>query len=178
MSSSGRRTALVAGAGAGAVVVGVVTVVALWSGGSPSDPDGRSAERQRIVAERGETVMPFDLDRTTHRFTPTATGGVQDVVADRSRDTEQVALIRAHLRQEARAFGRGDFADPARIHGSGMPGLAELRDGYDRFDVRYEARADGATLTYTTKDSVLVDALHDWFEAQLGDHGGHAESGA
>ncbi|MFJ3976495.1 hypothetical protein [Streptomyces sp. NPDC090021] len=34
-----------------------------------------------------------------------------------------------------------------------------------------------AALTYTTEDSALVDALHDWLEAQLGDHGAHAESG-
>ncbi|MDQ1010516.1 hypothetical protein QFZ82_005001 [Streptomyces sp. V4I23] len=32
-------------------------------------------------------------------------------------------------------------------------------------------------VTYTTQDPVPVDALHDWFEAQLGDHGAHAESG-
>ncbi|WP_258564177.1 hypothetical protein [Streptomyces himalayensis] len=58
-----------------------------------------------------------------------------------------------------------------------MPGLAALRDGHDRIDVQYEKRADGATLTYATRDTALVDALHDWFEAQLGDHGAHAEPG-
>ncbi|WP_418960850.1 aspartate carbamoyltransferase [Streptomyces tritici] len=172
---SSRRGSLVAGAGV--VLVGVVAAVTLAAGGSEREPGEDRTERQASVAERGATVMPFDLERTTHRFTPTAAGGVQDVVADRRGDSEQVRLIRAHLRKEAEAFGRGDFADPARIHGDDMPGLVALRSGHDRVDVRYQERADGATLTYTTEDAALVDALHDWFEAQIGDHGAHAESG-
>ncbi|WP_128984065.1 aspartate carbamoyltransferase [Streptomyces roseicoloratus] len=178
----GRRRGAGAGAGAfggsvGVAVVGAVTVVALAAGCSPQDSGGSRADRQGSVAERGESVMPFDLERTTHRFTATATGGVQDVVADRRGDTRQIDLIRVHLREEAEAFGRGDFGDPAAIHGADMPGLAELRAGHDRIEVRYTERTDGATLTYTTRDSALVDALHDWFAAQLGDHGAHAESG-
>ncbi|WP_206341694.1 aspartate carbamoyltransferase [Streptomyces ureilyticus] len=173
--NSGKRRALVAAAGV--MVAGAVTAVVLVTSGSQRDPGEGRTERQELVAERGETVMPFDLERTTHRFTPTATGGTQDVVADQRGDTEQIDLIRAHLRKEAAAFSRGDFADPARIHGADMPGLAELQDGYDRFEVHYENRADGATLTYTTEDSALADALHEWFQAQLGDHGAHAESG-
>ncbi|UYQ65869.1 aspartate carbamoyltransferase [Streptomyces peucetius] len=172
--NSGRLLAL---AGAGVIVAGAVTAVVLAAGGPEQGPGGGRTERQEVVAERGGTVMPFDLEQTTHRFTPTATGGTQDVVADRRGDTEQIDLIRAHLRKEAEAFSRGDFADPARIHGDDMPGLAALRDGYDRIEVRYEDRADGATLTYATGDSALTDALHDWFAAQLGDHGSHAESG-
>ncbi|MBT2365810.1 aspartate carbamoyltransferase [Streptomyces sp. ISL-10] len=164
-------------AGVGVVVAGAVTAVALLTSGSRQDPGEGQAERRKLVAERGKTVMPFDLEQTTHRFIPTTRGGTQHVVVDQRGDTEQIALIRTHLRKEAGAFSRGDFADPARIHGAGMPGLAELREGYDRIEVHYDDRANGATLTYTTEDSALVDALHDWFEAQLGDHGAHAESG-
>ncbi|MFC9913979.1 aspartate carbamoyltransferase [Streptomyces sp. NPDC059862] len=167
----------VLGAGAAVAVTGAAVTAALAFGGSQQDPGDRQTDRQKVVAQRGQTVMPFDLEQTTHRFTPTATGGTQDVVADQRGDAEQVDLIRAHLRKEAQAFSQGDFSDPARIHGADMPGLAELQNGYDRFEVRYEERADGATLTYTTEDSALVDALHSWFEAQLGDHGAHAEPG-
>lgn len=74
-------------------------------------------------------------------------------------------------------FGQGDFGDPAQIHGDSMPGLAELEDGYERIEVRYRARPDGATLIYETEEPALVEALHDWFEAQLSDHGGHTEPG-
>lgn len=34
-----------------------------------------SMQRQTDVAERGQMVMPFDLDRTTHRFRESDTGG-------------------------------------------------------------------------------------------------------
>ncbi|MEV6382024.1 aspartate carbamoyltransferase [Streptomyces sp. NPDC051773] len=164
-------------AGITAAGVGAALGAALLSVSTQREDDNGQTSRQETVAERGRTVMPFDLEETTHHFTPTKTGGVQDVVADQPDDATQVDLIRAHLRQEARAFSQGDFGDPAQIHGDSMPGLTELEDGYKRIEVRYRERADGATLTYTTEEPVLVDALHDWFEAQLSDHGGHAESG-
>ncbi|GHB79002.1 hypothetical protein GCM10010306_086230 [Streptomyces umbrinus] len=157
--------------------VGAALGAALLIGGPQQDGGEGRPGRQEAVAERGRTVMPFDLEETTHHFTPTRTGGVQDVVADQPDDAWQVSLIRTHLQQEAKAFGRGDFGDPAQIHGDDMPGLTELQGGYKHIEVRYRERPDGATLTYTTDEPALVDALHDWFEAQLGDHGDHAEAG-
>lgn len=160
-----------------AASVGVALGAALLVSSPWQDTDQGRSNRQEAVAERGRTVMPFDLEETTHRFTPTETGGVQDVLADQPDDAEQVTLIRSHLQQEAKAFGRGDFGDPAQIHGDGMPGLTELQNGYERIEVRYREQPDGATLTYTTEEPALVDALHDWFESQLSDHGDHAETG-
>ncbi len=130
--------------------------------------------REAQVAERGAAVMPFDLERTTHSFTAAADGGRQQVVADDPTDGEQVALIRTHLQVEATKFQRGDFSDPAAIHGDGMPGIAELRQGYAQIDVAYSALADGAEIRYTTSDPAMVAALQAWFQAQRGDHGGHA----
>jgi hypothetical protein len=121
--------------------------------------------------------MPFDLERTTHRFAKATDGGVQTVVADDPADAAQVALVRSHLRAEAARFVAGDFGDPARIHGDAMPGLAELRGATGRVRVGYRELPAGAALTFTTAEPVLVDALHRWFDAQLGDHGAHAEAG-
>ncbi|ONI84905.1 hypothetical protein ALI22I_31040 [Saccharothrix sp. ALI-22-I] len=45
------------------------------------------AARQSEVAAKGSTVMPFDLDKTTHRFTPRPDGLLQEVVADEPADT-------------------------------------------------------------------------------------------
>ena len=171
----GKRRLLTAGITAAGV--GAAVGAALLIGGIQQDSGEARTGRQEAVAERGRTVMPFDLEQTTHHFTPTKTGGVQDVVADQPDDATQVSLIRTHLQQEAKAFSQGDFGDPAQIHGDSMPGLAELEGGYQRIEVRYRERPDGATLTYTTEEPALVDALHDWFEAQLSDHGDHAESG-
>jgi len=147
-------------------------------GDAPDQPSpaetSASASRQDGVAERGAEVMPFDLERTTHRFAKTGTGGVQTVVADDRHDAAQVTLIREHLGHEAERFRQGLFTDPARIHGQEMPGLAALRDSAGRIDVVYTDTPDGARITYTTTETGLVTALHAWFDAQVSDHGGHA----
>lgn len=118
--------------------------------------------------------MPFDLERTTHRFTKTDTGGVQTVVADDLRGTAQITLIREHLTAEVDRFRRGDFTDPARIHGNEMPGLQALRAHGGRIAIDGETTPDGARATYITDDAELRNALHAWFDAQVSDHGPHA----
>jgi len=134
--------------------------------------------RQDTVAERGAVVMPFALDATTHVFDATSTGGVQRVVADRPGDSEQVALIRSHLRHEADRFRAGDFGDPASIHGHEMPGLAVLERSAARLAITYRDVPAGGEVTYRSDAPEVVAALHDWFGAQLADHGAHAVSGS
>lgn len=133
------------------------------------------ADRQAEVAERGAEVMPFELDATTHRFDPTDDGLVETVVADDPDDAEQVELVQDHLIQEAKRFRDGDYGDPAAIHGDDMPGLATLEDRAADIDITLDLVADGARLTFITDDHAVVDALHRWGEAQVADHGQHAE---
>jgi hypothetical protein len=130
--------------------------------------------RQAEVAALGSQIMPFDLERTTHIFTDQPDGGLQQVIADDPSDSAQITLIRAHLQKEAAAFARGDFADPAAIHGGTMPGLAALRASAGQIHVAYSELRNGAQIRYVTGDPALVGALHAWFQAQLSDHGGHA----
>lgn len=161
-----------------AFVAGAALVLAgCGQGSGEQTPPAAGAARQAEVAERGASVMPFDLERTTHRFVKTAEGGVQTVVADNPADTTQVNLIREHLRYEAERFRQGLFTDPAQIHGQQMPGLAALRDSAGRIDVAYTDTPDGARITYTTDESALVTALHTWFDAQVSDHGSHVSAG-
>jgi hypothetical protein len=136
--------------------------------------DSSSGSRQAEVAARGAGVMPFDLERPRHAFEPTADGGVLMVTARDPSDTTQVRLIREHLASASAAFARGDFSDPAFIHGDEMPGLAELRRGYGRIDVRGASLDDGARIVFSTQDPALVDAINRWFAAQTSDHGHHA----
>lgn len=154
-------------------VLGVAAVLAaaaylVWGDDEPS--------RQEAVGARGAQVMPFDLDATTHVFDAMETGGVQTVVADDPDDREQVALVRDHLREEVERFRAGDFGDPATIHGHDMPGLAVLTASADRMTVSYRWVAAGAAITYRSDDPVVVEALHEWFAAQLRDHGTHADT--
>jgi hypothetical protein len=121
--------------------------------------------------------MPFDLHATTHTFIKTEDGGLQRVEADDPFDETQIALVRGHLHEEQRKFQRGDYDDPARIHGMDMPGLAALEAGYDRITVTYDDRPRGAELRYRTNDADLISAVHEWFDRQVVDHGDHARAG-
>ena len=132
-----------------------------------------SSSRQAEVAEAGRQVMPFDLEATTHVFEKLEDGGLQTVVSD-DGDPEQIALIREHLAEEADRFGRGDFHDPAMIHGEDMAGLHELVMGHERLEIVYREAPGGGEIRYRTDDPELVAAIHRWFDAQLMDHGAHA----
>lgn len=142
----------------------------------PAGTDPELEARQAEVARAGAHVMPFDLDRTTHVFEPVEDGGVQTVVSD-DGDPEQIALIRSHLAEEAARFARGDFHDPAMIHGEDMAGMHALVMGHDRLSITYRDVPRGGEIRYRTGDPELVSAVHAWFEAQLADHGSHAHSG-
>jgi hypothetical protein len=134
--------------------------------------------REAEVARRGRDVMPFSLTATTHVFTKAAQGGVQQVLAKDPADSVQVNLIRQHLREIRTQFLRGDFSGPAHIHGSAMPGLHQLQAARPgQIAINYRDLPAGAELSYTTSDAHLVQALHQWFDAQLSDHGKDARSG-
>lgn len=134
--------------------------------------------RQEAIAERGVEVMPFDLKATTHIFTKSKTGGIQQVIAKDVSDAPQIRLVRAHLKEIAGQFAKGDFSGPAHIHGADMPGLAELKQARpSEIKVQYRETKAGAELIYSTKKPELVSALHEWFDAQLADHGSDAMEG-
>jgi hypothetical protein len=159
------------------LALGSAVVIGLLVFAGCGDDGDAQIERQAEVAARGAQVMPFDLDATTHTFTDTEDGGIQTVTADDPADAEQIALVRSHLRRERDKFGRGDFEDPAAIHGHDMEGVAELAAGYRAVAVTYVDVPDGGRLTYVTRRPELVTAVHAWFDRQVKDHGAHAEAG-
>jgi hypothetical protein len=159
-------------AGTGAVLMVSLTLTVLYQAAVLP-----AQTRQEEVAGRGAKVMPFDLEQTMHVFQELEDGGLQKVVVKDPLNKKQIALIQAHLKQESEKFRKGDFSDPAKIHGESMPGLAELKAGASKMDIRYAALPDGAQIRYTAKDAKLVTALHRWFDAQVSDHGHHATTG-
>ena len=71
-------------------------------------------------------------------------------------------------------FERGDYADPASLHGAKMPGLSELASHHQEIIVSYSDLPLGAAITFDTQDKHLVTAVHRWFGAQLSEHGSDA----
>jgi hypothetical protein len=137
-----------------------------------------SPERLNEVTQRGIHVMPFDLKQTQHLFTQTDTGGAQQVVARDPGNSQQVGLIRQHLTKISGEFSRRDFSIPEKIHSKEMPGLTALRASKPgQFHVRYNELPNGAEISYSSEDKALVFAIHQWFDAQLADHGADAMHG-
>jgi hypothetical protein len=141
--------------------------------GQTADPS-----RQDAVRERSADVMPFAMNATTHIFTKTPDGGVQRVVVKSPGDTRQTALIRRHLRDIADRFARADFGAPTDVHGAEMPGLAALKAAIPgELHVRYRDLQSGAEIQYSSRNPKVVSALHEWFDAQVADHGTDAMTG-
>lgn len=134
----------------------------------------QAQDRQAMVHSMGQQVMPFSLAKTLHIFQMTESGGIQQVVIRDQADSDQVPMIRQHLRHEAMLFSRGDYSDPASLHGAQMPGVKELAAEAAKILVEYEPLPNGAQIVFSTSDLHLLTALHRWFGAQLSDHGADA----
>jgi glutathione S-transferase len=122
--------------------------------------------------QRMQQEAPFALDQTQQTFTKTVHGGVQHVFAKSADNTRQIKLIQAHLLKIANEFKKGDFSVTERIHGADMPGLAQLkRAETDDIKFEYKALPNGAQIHYSTEYPQYVQALHEWFDAQMSEHG-------
>ena len=156
----------------------VSVFLAMPAGVQAQQAPAAATQRQAEVAARGAQVMPFDLAATGHIFTRTSNGGLQQVLVRDVGDKKQLRLVRSHLRDIAARFQSGDFSAPGRIHGPSMPGLAQLAQARPgEINVHYRELSNGAQIRYATSSPALVAVLHQWFDAQLADHGADARDG-
>ena len=131
--------------------------------------------RQQEVAQKGAMVMPFNGQNSKHVFQKTPDGGLQQVIAKDASNRGLVEAIRGHLSMEVDRFKKGDYSDPMKIHGMDMPGvqyLSKIKPG--QIVITYRDLPNGAEVRYTGRDAATVTAIHNWFDAQLSDHGSDA----
>lgn len=131
---------------------------------------------QEHVHGGSHSVMPFDLSKTQHIFKMTEQGGVESVIVKDPVSRQQLALVQAHLSHEAAEFQKGNYADPAALHGATMPALSALQEGAPRIKVSYADSPNGAAISFETADLHLLTAIHRWFGAQLSEHGADARA--
>ncbi len=137
---------------------------------------GLAETSQERVHRMSHHVMPFEMSKTVHIFKMTEFGGAMRVLARDPDDADQISLIRQHLKHETERFKRGDYADPAKLHGADMPGLAELQANPSAIEVSYNALPDGGQISFKTNDLRMLTAIHRWFGAQLSEHGADARA--
>jgi hypothetical protein len=129
-------------------------------------------EQMEEVQQRRQHIVPFAVDQTLQSFTKTVHGGVQHVIVKSADNAAQIKLVQAHLQKLADDFRKGDFSETERIHGADMLGLAQLKMAEtDDIKFEYKPLPDGAQIHYSTEYPQYVQALHEWFDAQVSDHG-------
>ncbi|MGB5096986.1 MAG: hypothetical protein WBN82_03650, partial [Porticoccaceae bacterium] len=102
--------------------VAVVALTAMPLSAQPSQLLAQPSQQEH-VHHMSHAVMPFDMSKTVHIFKMTEKGGVERVVTREAGEKDQVTLIQQHLKHEAEMFQKGDYSDPAKLHGANMPGL-------------------------------------------------------
>ena len=131
---------------------------------------GAGSEHHAQVDARGDTVMGFDHERTTHHFLLSAAGGSIVVTANRAEDNESRDAIRGHLAHIAKMFSEGDFEAPMLVHDRIPPGVATMKEKKATIRWKYEEIENGARIVASTKDPDALSAIHEFLRFQIIDH--------
>lgn len=128
--------------------------------------------QSKVLPKPLVSLLSYPADQTQSSFTKTVHGGVQHVIAKSANNIELIKLIQAHLLKLAEQFRKGDFSVTESMHGSHMPGLAQLKTAKPD-DIKFEYRAleNGGQIHYSSEYPQFVSALHEWFDAQTLEHG-------
>jgi hypothetical protein len=133
---------------------------------------GRPDTAYAALQSRGENAMGVDQYTSAHRFEPLPDGGRIELQRD-TADRTGVETIRAHMRDIARRFSRGDFAIPGFVHARDVPGTRAMSER--KAQITYEARdlPGGGEVRIRTTDSAAVAAVHQFLAFQRSDHRAH-----
>ena len=132
------------------------------------------------VQERGRGAMGVDQYTSAHVFEDLPDGGRIVLDRDDPADSAGVATIRAHMRDIAAAFARGDFAVPGFVHARDVPGTAAMSRLADRIVYEASDRPRGGQLRIRSTDPDAVRAIHAFLAFQRDDHraAGHEHGSA
>ncbi len=121
------------------------------------------------LQRRGAGVMGVDQYSSQHVFQDLKDGG--RIVLERDPgDTAGVATIRAHLRDVAAAFTRGDFSAPFATHAQVVPGTDVMAARKARIRYSMRNRPGGGEVRITTTDPVALKAVRSFLQFQRSDH--------
>src|SRR5579872_7202756 len=132
------------------VVSVILTVFALLTTAVAQHDHSHQADG---VEKRGDAVMGFDHDKTTHHFFMTPEGGVIQVTANDAADKDSIAAIRSHLPHVAKMFTAGDFTAPILVHDKVPPGSKVMIAKKDKISYTYADTDKGGKIVIATSDA-------------------------
>lgn len=134
---------------------------------SPS-PD--QDKRSESVVKRGEHVMGFSHETTTHHFRLFSDGGEIVVTANDAKDKANIDQIRTHLGHIAKMFASGNFKAPLLIHDTNPPGTATMTRLKGQIRYEFSETDRGARIRLVTSSPETTDAVHAFLLFQIVDH--------
>ena len=144
--------------------------VAMLAALSTAGTSQMSSQHHDAVDRRGAQIMGFDQQKTTHHFLLFEDGGAIDVAVKDPSDTANLDAIRSHLPHIATMFADGRFDAPMLVHGTAVPGTAELIRLKDRVRYQYVQTPNGGRVDITTSDPDAVAAVHRFLRFQISEH--------
>lgn len=122
------------------------------------------------VNRRGDVVMGFSHEKTTHHFRLRETGGEVEVTANDPADAASVSQIRGHLAHIVQMFGEGNFTAPMLIHAKNPPGVEVMARLKGEIAYRLDPLPSGARVHISTANPAALEAIHAFVRLQITDH--------
>jgi hypothetical protein len=138
--------------------------------GKASDSARAADSAFAALQARGRGVMGVDQYTSAHVFEDLPDGGRIVLDRDEARDTTGVATIRAHMRDIAGQFARGDFTNPGLVHARDVPGTAVMAARASTLLYTASDRPRGAEVRIRSVDPEAVKAVHEFLAFQRSDH--------
>lgn len=149
---------------------GVVLVLSATFPQQSQPPAPKTDAHHQSVAERGDTVMGFSHEKTTHHFRLYTDGGAIEADAKQAGDTPSRDAIRSHFSHIAQMFAAGDFNAPMLIHQQNPPGTATMTRLREQIRYAVEETPRGGRIRITTQNAEAVKAIHEFLRFQIKDH--------
>jgi hypothetical protein len=134
------------------------------------NPPPSQDKRSEDVIKRGEHVMGFSHEGTTHHFRLFKDGGEIAVTAMDPNDKASIEQIRAHLGHIAKMFSSGNFKAPMLIHDTNAPGTATMTRLKEQIRYEFSETDRGARIQLVTIGPETTDAVHAFLLFQIVDH--------
>ncbi len=123
-----------------------------------------------MVDKRGDKIMGFSHEKTTHHFLLLKDGGAIQVTANSVEDTASRDQIRKHLGHIAGMFAEGNFQAPMLVHAKNVPGTATMTELKEKITYRFEEVEGGARVRIRTADPKALAAVYEFLRFQISDH--------
>jgi hypothetical protein len=148
----------------------VILAVTVSAGAQQDKTPQKQNEHHQAVNERGDHVMGFSHEKTTHHFLLLKDGGAIEVEANDAQDMASRDQIRMHLGHIVGLFAAGDFNAPLLIHGVNPPGASTMKALREKIEYKYVDTGRGGRVRITTHDGKALKAVHEFLRFQIKDH--------